>query len=161
MDMKVIGLDPAGKDSNPTGLCVLTDYGSHTEVLYGDREILDRIKEQEPDLVAIDGPFGFPDKGYYRECDKALIERGFKPLSPKFPGMKFLVDRTMGLMKELNKEGIECIEMFPRATEKILGLSPKEGTNEHHYDALLAALTAKYYLKGEYEDLSGIVVPKT
>jgi len=159
--MKVIGLDLAGKDSNPTGFCVLTEYGSHVEILYKDEEIIKRILEQEPDLVAIDGPFNYPGKGFYRECDKLLLERGFRPLSPKFPGMKPLVERTRKIAKALKEKRIGVIEVFPRATERILGLSQKKGVNEHEYDALLAALTGKHFLEGTYENLAGIVVPAT
>ncbi len=161
--MKIIGLDLAGKDKNPTGFCLLTETGSKTKVLYKDEEILKEIDFIKPDLICIDAPFGFPKSGYWRNGDKALLQQGFKPLSPIFPGMKFLVNRAIKIVSILKNKKYKVIEVFPRATEKILGLKQAENTNEHEYDALLCALTGKYYLEGNYKVLGKefkIIVPK-
>jgi len=159
MDWKVVGIDLAGKDKNPTGFCVLTDYGSKTYLYFKNKEILKRIYEQQPDVVAVDAPFDFPKKGYFRPGDQELQKRGFHMLSPKFPGMIPLVERAKKLVAELRKKGFKVIEVYPRASESILGLSMKKGSNEHEYDSLLCALTGKYFLEGKTENLFGIIVP--
>jgi predicted nuclease with RNAse H fold len=77
-----------------------------------------------------------------------------------FPGMKPLVKRAIRLVKRFKDRGHKVIEVFPRASEHILGLERSKRANEHVYDALLCALTGLAYLRGEYEDLEGIIIPK-
>lgn len=162
--MKVIGIDLAGLEKNPTGFCILTEKGSEAKTLFSDSKILKEIEkvEAKPDVIAIDAPFSFPKKGYYRNGDKLLQQEGFKCLSPRFPGMRPLVIRAMKLVRELRSRDFKVIEVFPRATERILGMSKEEKANEHEYDALLCALTGKYFLEGKYRSLGKekIVIPK-
>jgi len=156
--MKVIGIDLAGKDKNPTGFCVMIDGKTEVRLLRTDEEILKAVDGVEPDVVAVDAPFSFPEHGYYRDSDQKLQEEGFKPLSPRFPGMQPLVERAMKLVPELRKS-YRVIEAFPRATEKILGLEEKK---THEYDALLCALTGKYYFQGKFRAMGKeeIIVPE-
>ncbi len=158
--MKVAGIDLAGKEKNPTGFCILTENETKTKILFSDDEILKEIEKERPDCIAIDAPFWLPKVGVWRPCDVKLLKRGFRPLSPMLPTMKLLTLRALKLVRILVKKGYKVIEVFPRATEKILGLSKEPRKNEHEYDALLCALTAKAYLKGDYEDLDGIIIPK-
>ncbi len=157
--MIVIGIDLAGKDKNPTGFCVLSDK-TETKSLFTDDEIINEVLRIKPDLVAIDAPLSFPTSGYYRQCEELLSERGFKPLSPLFPYMRILVERGVKLKNEFEKSGIKVIEVYPKAGESILGLNRSAHANEHEYDALVCALTGRCFLQGNYEDLSGIIVPK-
>jgi hypothetical protein len=46
--MSVVGLDLAGVESRPTGLCVLKDMKAETSLAYTDEEILKRIEEVKP-----------------------------------------------------------------------------------------------------------------
>jgi hypothetical protein len=156
--MKVIGIDLAGKDKNPTGFCSMTDSGTGVRLLHSDRDIIKAVEGIEPDVVAIDAPFSFPEDGYYRDSDTKLQEEGFRPLSPRFPGMQPLVERALRIVPELRKN-YRVIEVFPRATEKILGLEEKK---THEYDALLCAMTAKYYFQGRFRLIGKdeIVVPR-
>ncbi len=157
--MIVIGIDLAGKDKNPTGVCVLGEK-TETNTLFADDEIISEVMRVKPDLVAIDAPLSFPASGYYRQAEELLSQRGFKPLSPLFPYMRILVERGMKLKAEFEKSGIKVIEVYPKASESFLGLNKTEHANEHEYDALVCALTGKCFLQGNYEDLSGIIVPK-
>ncbi|MFP4045632.1 MAG: DUF429 domain-containing protein [Candidatus Aenigmatarchaeota archaeon] len=159
--MKVVGIDLAGKPENDTGFCVLEDHKVRAKTLKSDEEVIESLEEEEPDLVAIDAPFNFPDSGQYRESDMLLKKMGFDPLSPTFPGMKILVHRAKKLIKELERiDSLEIIEVYSRASEKIIPIQPSEDANEDKFDALLCALTGKRYLEGDYEDLSGIIIPK-
>jgi len=159
--MKIVGLDLAGKEKNPTGFCLLKiNEREETEIklLYTDREIMEEIRKIKPDIICVDAPLSFPSDGYFRDSDIEMKRRGFKPLSPMFPAMRLLVKRGIKLKEEL---GFRCIEVFPRATEKILGLKKEMGANKDKYDALLCALTGKYFLLGKYELVGKeIVVPK-
>lgn len=162
--MRVIGVDLAGKPENPTGFCILSDTGAETKLLYSDSEIMKEIESIKPECIAIDAPFWFTKIGTkvmpWRPCDELLIKLGFHPISPALPTMQILTMRAASMIRVLREKGFKVIEVFPRATEKILGLSKEPRKNEHEYDALLCALTAKAYLERKYEDLSGIVIPK-
>ncbi len=159
---KIIGIDLAGLERNPTGFCLLTEKGSEAKTVLSDSEIFKEIEEARPDLIAIDAPFSFPEQGYYRDGDKLLQREGFRCLSPRFPGMRPLVMRAMGMVRELRNKDYRVIEVFPRATERILGSVKDEKANEHEYDALLCALTGRYFLEGKYRALGRekIVIPR-
>lgn len=164
--MVVVGIDLAGKPENPTGFCILwtkrdgSSEKTECKILYKDEEILEEIDKIKPECIAIDAPFYLPRNGPWRGSEQQLLKRGFRPLSPILPTMRLLTLRARQLIKILHKKGYKVIEVFPRATEKILGLSKEKGKNKDKYDALLCALTAKAYLKGNYEDLNGIIIPK-
>ncbi|MFH1474023.1 MAG: DUF429 domain-containing protein [Candidatus Aenigmatarchaeota archaeon] len=158
--MKVVGLDLAGMSKNPTGFCLLTEKGSETKLLYSDLDIINEIDLIKPDCIAIDAPFWMPKSGAWRPADEKLMKRGFQPVSPLFPTMRILVIRAIKLVKILIERKYRVIEVFSKASEKVLGLSKEPRKNKDEYDALLCALTAKAYLEGNYEDLSGIIIPR-
>lgn len=157
--MRIVGLDLAGKESNETGFCLFEGSGKGiaAKSLLDDREILREVERANPDVVAVDAPLSLPKEGYFRPCDLLMKKRGFNVLSPVFPGMKILTLRAMMIARFVSRHS-KVIEVFPRATERILGLSRGQG-NEHEYDALLCALTGKKFLEGSYEDLEGIIIP--
>ncbi|UCG95346.1 MAG: DUF429 domain-containing protein [archaeon] len=166
--MRVVGIDLAGLETNETGFCLLDSEEGKDSIavkrLLSDREILDEIdslnQEKKVEVVAIDAPFDWPEQGYLRKSDLLLKNRGFSPLSPIFPGMKPLTRRGKMLSGILKKRGFSVIEVFSKASEKILGLDKKKAANKDEYDALICALTGKAYLQGKYEDLDGIVIPR-
>ena len=158
--MKVVGIDLAGKPENETGFCYLSDNGAQTIILHTDMEILREIESLKPDIIAIDAPFWVPKVGMWRPCEEKLIKRGFQPISTVFPSMKMLVMRAAHLVRVLKSRGYKTIEVFTKASEKILGLQKEYRKNQNEYDALVAALTGKAYLEGKYENLDGIILPK-
>jgi len=167
--MRAIGLDLAGRATNPTGFCLLTTEentsNSDTKLLFSDEELVTAIEAAKPDIIAIDAPFWLPHGPAgrvipFRNSEQLLLKRGFRPLSPALPTMQELSMRALRLVKVLRERGYRVIEVFPRASEQILGLSKEPRKNQDEYDALLAALTGKAYLEGKYEDLDGIVIPK-
>ena len=58
--MLIVGLDLAGVESRPTGLCILRDMQAETSLVYADEEILTKIKEINPRIVAINAPLSLP-----------------------------------------------------------------------------------------------------
>lgn len=157
--MKTVGIDLAGKNENPTGYCLLEDGKVNTNKLYTNEQIIERVRKDDPQVVAIDAPFDFPDQGMFRKSDMLLKEAGFNPLSPKFEGMKVLVNRAKTIISELKKD-YRLIEVFPSAADKILSIKKTDEMNDDEYDALLCAFTAKKFIKGEFEDFDGIILPK-
>lgn len=180
---KVVGIDLAGLPKNDTGFCELKDKKVNTCKLKTDKEIIHKIKETNPKLIAIDGPLKKPAEGNSRQCDRELREYGsLPPLMSN--GMEKLTKRAIKLYKDLNEENYIVIEVSCRATAQILRIDRKKenkvqkqfikmnlkGTVENRVlsidevDAVLAALTAKLHLQGKTETIGGtdgfIVIPK-
>lgn len=159
MCMRVVGLDLSGMEKNDSGYCLLADK-IKTKLLKTDAEIIEEIENDKPDIIAIDAPLSFPVIGSWRPGEAELIKRGFRPVNTHIPSMKILVERAMKLRKILESRGYRVIEVYSKASERILGLSKEPRKNRDEYEALLCALTAKAYLEGKAEDLDGIIVPK-
>ena len=174
MKVKVMGIDLAGLEKNITGICVLVL--NHELELYsvrGNEEIIKRIEEEEPAVVAIDAPLSFYGKPF-RDCD--LEMRKYCSILPlTFKGMRQLTERGMKLAKIVKEKDVEVIEVYPHATK--IALHEKEGDeellrelveraqikNEHEYDAILCAITAKFYYEGKYRafgKVDKIIVPR-
>ena len=157
--MRVVGLDLAGMDKNDTGFCFLGDK-IEVKLLKTNQDILDEIERVKPTIIAIDAPFDFPFIGEWRPGEAELIKRGFTPVNTRIPSMALLVRRAIGLVKILKERGYRVIEVYSKASAKILGTTKEPRKNKDEYEALLCALTGKAYLEGEAEDLDGIIVPK-
>lgn len=163
---KIAGIDLAAKPKNPTGMCFMQgDYKLLT--VYEDKEILNEINEEKPDIVAIDAPL--MEKIRIREADKILKKYGAMP--PTMASMTMLTKRAMRLVKNFD---MAVIEVFPTATAKILGFYDKdykkmarflgiEVKNEHELDAYISAYTAYLYLNGKAIEVGKkekIIIPK-
>jgi len=152
--MRAVGIDLAGKATNPTGIA-LANERMEARKAFSDAEILSVVEEFNPDIIAIDAPLSLPKRGWWRSSDEQLLKEGFKPLPPAFPAMRLLVMRAQRLVAQLRKKW-KVIEVFPRASEKILGLKKadvaamltRKRLSADEYDAVLAALTAKLHIKG-------------
>jgi len=157
--MKVVGLDLSGMEKNDTGFCFLGDK-IEVKLLHTDTQILDEIDRVKPDLIAVDAPLSFPVLGSWRPGEAQLIKRGFHPVNTHIPSMALLVKRAIKLTDILKIKGYRIIEVYSKASERILGTTKAPRKNKDEYEALLCALTGKAYLEGKAEDLDGIIVPK-
>jgi hypothetical protein len=175
--MSVIGLDLAGVESRPTGLCIFKSMRARTCLVYGDREILKCIEEIKPRLVAIDAPLSLPSgrrsidqrtNVHLRECDKELLRRGIKFFPVTLGPMRKLTSRGINLKRALENERLKVIEVYPGGAQDILGIPRKQrglenlragleklgvqGLNnrmsDHELDAVTCALVGKLMLDG-------------
>lgn len=185
--MKVIGIDLAGKEENPSGFCILKDDQLILKTLYSDEEIIESVKKVNPQVIAIDAPLSLPKGrcclekdcecaagGHFRQAERDIRPYG-RVLPLTFRGMKMLTLRGIALGRKLRKD-FEVIETHPRTSQKMLGFQDlKKNLNriynlpddptEHELDAALAALTGYLYLKGCVLELGDpeeavIVIPK-
>lgn len=162
---KVIGIDLAGNPENRSGFCLITEeFGqrdTRSKTIFTDEEILEEIKRTLPNLVAIDAPL--TDKKQDRMCDKEMRKYGSLPLN--LPGVQMLAKRGYKLAQEISKLNIPVIEIFPRATEKIMGLERESlSKSSHQADAIIAAITGFLHLEGKTKEVGDregkIVIPK-
>ena len=167
--MKVIGVDLAGRPTNPSGLALLSDHKISTRLVYSNKEIVELCTRERPALVAIDAPLSLPRRGNLRTADGGLIRRGLRVFPPTFAGMQSLTERGINLATELRTKNIQVIEMHPRTSGVLLfktpdrhrwvtklkekGVKLKESASEHEIDAAMAALTGALHLQKKTEEV--------
>ncbi len=178
MNMRVVGIDLAGVETRPTGFCVLDkSLNANACLLYTDKEIIEKILEVKPDVVAVDAPLALP-KGrksleinngiHLRECDRKLLKMGIKFFPLTLGPMRKLTERGIRLKKILEKKRFEVIETYPGAVQDILKIKRKKNLEElekglkrlgikglddkngDELDAATCALVGKMYLEGKY-----------
>lgn len=178
--MKLIGIDLAGKEENPSGISILKNHEIRTDHIYSDKEIIRKSKTINPKLLAFDAPLSFPEESGYRDIDSELINRGYRVLPPTLGGMKSLTERGIQLAEKLRNYNQEVIEVHPRTSGLILfetesreewisKLSKsrwkvEQELDEHEIDSIIAAVTGYLYLQGNVEKISReegeIIIPQ-
>jgi len=174
--MSVVGLDLAGVESRPTGLCILMDMKAETSIVHKDEEAFKRIERSKPKVVAIDAPLSLPSgresieqrtNVHLRECDKELLRKGIKFFPVTLGPMRKLTVRGMNLKRTLENKHFRVIEVYPGGAQDILGIPRKQrgldklrtglervgviGLNcrmsDHELDAVTCALVGKLFLE--------------
>jgi len=183
--MLVVGIDLAGSESRQTGFCVLRGMKVETLIVYSDDEIIRKIEELKPELIAIDAPLSMP-KGrksinenngiHFRECDKELLKRKIKFFPITLGPMRKLTERGIKLKSLLKKKGFKVIEVYPGGAQDIwniprkqngveklmeglksLGIKGlKKSMSDHELDAATCALVGKLFLEGKAKILGEI-----
>jgi len=176
--MSVVGLDLAGVETRPTGLCVLRRMKAETSLVYADEEILKRTEENKPRIVAIDAPLSLPagresieqkTNVHLRECDKELLRRRIRFFPITLGPMRKLTNRGINLRRILENKHFRVIEVYPGGAQDILGIPRKQqglkqleeglerlgvlGLNDrmsdHELDAVTCAIVGKLFLEGK------------
>ena len=179
--MKIIGIDLAGRATNPSGFALLSGRKISTRLVYSDGEIVELCVGERPALIAIDAPLSMPKRGNLRKADASLIKRGLRVFPPTFAGMRLLTERGVHLAGKLRTKGLQVIEIHPRTSGALLfktpdrrrwvtklnkkGMKLKKSASEHEIDAVLAALTGALYLKKKTEEVGAadegtIIIPR-
>jgi predicted nuclease with RNAse H fold len=176
--MLIVGLDLAGVEGRPTGLCVLTGMKAETCIVYTDEEVLKGIEESKPRVVAIDAPLSLPagrasieqrTSVHLRECDKELLRRGIRFFPVTLGPMRKLTNRGMNLRRILEGKHFRVIEVYPGGAQDVLGIPRKQQglerlraglekagvrglssrMSDHELDAVTCALVGKLFLEGK------------
>lgn len=180
--MKVVGIDLTGSDKRPSGLAVLEDSRVvGTARLRHDTEMAVYVHEHRPDIVSIDSPLSLPEDPtkIYRDCELELKRRGIGVYWCLLPSMKSLTHRGIKMAKWLRDEGYQVIESYPGAAQDLLGVPRKNkgldalrsglgnygikgnlDVSHDELDAITAAIVGQLYLKGEYEALGCLILPR-
>jgi len=176
--MSVVGLDLAGVESRPTGLCVLKGLMAETFLVYTNEEIVRKVEESKPKIVAIDAPLSLPTgrksieqrtKVHLRECDRELLKRGIKFFPVTLGPMRKLTNRGITLRRILESKHFKVIEVYPGGAQDILRIPRKQQglrrlragleefgikrlndkMNDHELDAVTCALVGRLFLEGK------------
>jgi uncharacterized protein len=176
--MSVVGLDLAGVQTRPTGYCKLIDMTAETAILFTDEEILAKVQEVQPKIVAIDAPLSLPlgrksieerNTEHLREADRELLKRGIKFFPITLGPMRKLTTRGLQLKAALAERGFASIEAYPGGAQDVLGIPRKQkgldklkaglekqgilglrdGLSDHELDAATCALVGKMFIEGK------------
>ena len=153
----IVGVDLAGSPRRPTGVCLLKGMRAKTSVAFGDEEILEIIREAQPDLIPMDAPLSLPsgrttihDRSgeHLRECDRELQRRKIRFFPITLGPMRMLTERGLALKTQIEKMGYRTVECYPGAAQDIWGI-PRQ---KHDLKGLLHGLQ-ELGVKGlAYED---------
>ncbi|MGD0495435.1 MAG: DUF429 domain-containing protein [Candidatus Bathyarchaeia archaeon] len=176
--MSIVGLDLAGVETRPTGFCILENMNAMTFVVYKDEEMIKKIQETKPKIVAVDAPLSLPagrksiderTGTHLRECDKELLRRRIRFFPVTLGPMRKLTSRGIELRKILESEHFKVIEVYPGGAQDVLGIPRKqEGLDKlrgglkklqikgianamsaDELDAITCAYVGKLYLEGK------------
>jgi len=180
--MLVMGIDLTGSENRASGIATLKpDNFVATTRRKSDEAIESLVQAMAPDLVSIDSPLSLPEDPtkIYRNCELELKRRGIGVYWCLLPSMKALTMRGIKLASRLRESGYQVIESYPGAAQDILGIPRKnkglkvladalcnygiwgdlDGTHDE-LDAIVAAIVGQLYLKGEYEALGCLILPR-
>jgi hypothetical protein len=176
--MSIVGLDLAGVETRPTGFCILENMNVKTCVVYENGEIIERIQETKPKIIAIDAPLSLPagrksidqrTGTHLRECDKELLRRRIKFFPVTLGPMRKLTSRGINLREILESLHFNVIEVYPGGAQDILGIPRKQRgldklrsglkklqikgiantMSPDELDAITCAYVGKLYLEGK------------
>jgi len=180
--MKVVGIDLTGSQERPSGVAFLNDNQViETKRLKSDLAIQEFVLGYAPDVVSIDSPLSLPEDStkIYRDCELTLKRRGIGVYWCLLPSMKNLTMRGISLAKKLRDKNISVIESYPGAAQDILNIPRKNkgvdvlaaglakygivgnlSISHDELDAITSAIVGILYLKGDYEALGCLILPK-
>jgi len=131
---KLIGLDLAGSDKRPSGICFLQGNQANVFIINTDEEILRAIGDHAQ-TVAIDAPLSLPKgrcclrdgcdcsgKAHFRLCDLELRKLKIKFFPITLGPMRKLTLRGMALKNKLEANGLRVFETYPGAAQDIWGI---------------------------------------
>ena len=176
--MSIVGLDLAGVENRPTGFCVLTCMKAETCLVYKDQDILQKVRESSPKVVAIDAPLCLPPGRksieertsiHLRESDRELLKMGIKLFPITLGPMRKLTQRGIQLKNIFEAQNLVVIEAYPGGAQDVLGIPRKQrgiekllvgleklgieglgrSLSDHELDAVTCAYVGKLFLEGE------------
>ena len=176
--MLIVGLDLAGVETRPTGFCLLAEMKAKTCLLYTNEEILGKIDDCRPQVVAIDAPLSLPpgrktiedrSGAHLRKSDRELLEKRIKFFPITLGPMRKLTERGIYLRRVLESRNFRVIEVYPGGAQDVLDIprkqkgfdklkaglenigieALKDGLGDHELDAVTCAFVGKLFLEGK------------
>ena len=131
---KVVGIDLAGSERRPTGICVLAGPEASVWVVHTDREILEAV-EENTQVVAVDAPLSLPrgrcclrddcpcaGRAHFRACDLELRRMKIKFFPITLGPMRQLTQRGLALKEKFERRELRVFETYPGAAQDIWGI---------------------------------------
>lgn len=134
-------------------------------------EIIELIREKQPEVIAVDVGVQV-SKDEFTEQEEELREEGYRftPNSHETKKVRRLEALKARLFEELGAEQPEVIRFDPQITADELaihgedalrsyGIDPSSIENAEQFDAMLGAVTARFYEQNQVRDL-GVIIPE-
>ncbi|MBM1154462.1 DUF429 domain-containing protein [archaeon] len=178
LSFSVVGIDLTGTSTRASSIAHILGRRAALHRVREDRAVIEVVERCAPRVVAIDAPLTLPEKGVIRQVDRMMLQRGYRVLPPLIRSMQSLTLRGIRLKQQFQERGIEVIEVHPTSSAKALGARDKQtllrrmlsgyelstswqSLSRDDLDALLAAITAAFYVRGEFEEVraeDGVIV---
>lgn len=150
----------------------LGDDGVSVHQFETNQEAVELITEKEPEIIAFDVGLNEAREGL-TEDEEELQEEGyiFTPSKQDTKRIKRLEALQKHLFNEMGAEQPEIIRFEPQITAEELaihddsglesyGIDTEEIKSAKQFDAMLGAVTARFYEQNQHTDLD-VIVPKT
>lgn len=151
--------------------CSLAFLGEELETMQvnTNKEIVDAIEEREPDIIAVDVGTKQSQEEFTKE-ERELKDEGYGFTPNAYQKKK--VERMQSLERHINHSmggRIEVIRFEPQITADELAIDSEEDLaslgvegvigSVREFNAVLGAVTARFYSQGQFEDY-GVIVPQ-
>lgn len=166
----IAGLILTATEQEESHLAFLGDEGVETFSIKDTGEVVDKIQEKEPEVLAANCGTELGSQELTKK-EKKLKEEGysFTPSSvdeKKVERMR-AIDRSL---KHYMEKPPEIIRFDPRISSEELalhsdealesyGIDPSDIDSSRQFDAVVGAVTARFYSENQFEDL-GVIVPQ-
>ncbi|MDY6770431.1 MAG: hypothetical protein SV186_00570 [Candidatus Nanohaloarchaea archaeon] len=165
------GIVLSGSKDEPCSIAFLSEE-LETFSETDDERILELISERRPSVVAFTvPPVGADVDEGFREDEQEMVEEGHSFLPPEMRDNDEM-ERALFLKNSLQREGFlhDVIECRPMITAEILDIEGDDDLEElgvptgeimsmKEFEAVLAAVTAKFYANDSFEE-KDFIVPK-
>lgn len=165
----IAGLILKDKPGADCGLAFLEEE-LETYSVESNEEIIELLDEHKPEVVAVNASDKTSIKEFNKK-EKELREEGhiFTPISHESELVKRFEALKAGCQQSLGPDMPEFVRFEPRITADELAIHNDDGlasfgleteniNSSDEFDAVLGAVTARFYQQGQFEDL-GVVVP--
>ena len=171
--MRLLGLDLSARETDATGVATYDGGRIRTFTVYKDKDIMELINRNKPEIVAIGAPLVVVNKPF-RAAETELQHLGFQLTPLNTGGMHQLAKRAASI-KYAIEATTKVIECYPSLTRQVLKISKAKELknvgfgniikNEHEEDAIFDAITALFYAEGNYDQFGDeeegyIILPK-
>lgn len=159
----IVGIDLTGNEEKESGWAYLKSNYAECKRIKSDNEIIESIKQYNPDIVSIDSPLAYPKGrccsrkdcecskyGIMRKSERLLRHFGITVYPCLIDSMVNLTTRGMALAKELRAMGYTVIESYPGVAQDILQI-PRKGKTVEQFTHLKQGL-ASFGIKGDLLD---------
>lgn len=166
----IAGLILTDTEEEESHLAFLDDEGIETYSIKDTNELVDKLVEKQPEIIAADCGTELPREELTQQ-EEELKEEGysFTPTSNE----KKKVERMRAIERSVQHHADkppEVIRFDPRISSEELalhgdealtsfGIDPSDIGSSHQFDAAVGAVTARFYAENQFEDL-GVIVPQ-
>lgn len=168
----IAGLILTDSTSKKSSIAFLDDDSTESFQIEENPELVQLIAERKPDIIAVNSSTDkSPEELTEKESELKEAGHAFTPNSHQKTIARRLEALESLLFEKMGAEGPEFVRFDPAITSKELaidgdealesiGVNTSEITSSREFDAVLGAVTARFYQQNQYKDL-GVIVPES